>query len=97
MPCRRCTTDPTGFITALATRSLDTAVRGGTLKKRTSTGVMSAPPPMPVRPTTMPMPKAAAVRARSTCTDCPLCVPESPQMSHFTRLRGAPMSGSLSG
>ena len=50
VPRRRCTSEPTGFITALATRSEDTAVSGGTLKKSTSTGVISAPPPMPVRP-----------------------------------------------
>jgi hypothetical protein len=51
--------EPTGFMTALATRSLDTAASGWTPKNSTSTGVMSAPPPMPVRPTTMPIPKAA--------------------------------------
>src|SRR5918992_4113945 len=46
-------------MTALATRSDDTAVSGGMLKKSTSTGVINAPPPMPVRPTTIPMPNAA--------------------------------------
>ena len=43
VPRRRCTSEPTGFITAAATRSLETAVRGGMPKKITSTGVMSAP------------------------------------------------------
>src|SRR3954452_296776 len=60
VPRRRCTKEPTGFITALATRSDETAASGGTPKKRTSTGVMSAPPPMPVKPTTMPTPNAAS-------------------------------------
>ena len=59
MPRRRWTNDPTGFITALATRSEETAASGGTLKNSTSTGVISAPPPMPVRPTTMPIPNEA--------------------------------------
>src|SRR4051794_23777786 len=60
VPRRRCTNEPTGFITALATRSDETAASGGTPKKSTSTGVISAPPPMPVRPTTMPIPNAAS-------------------------------------
>src|SRR6476619_5823657 len=46
-------------MTAAATRSDDTAARGGTPKKSTSTGVIRAPPPMPVSPTTMPMPNEA--------------------------------------
>src|SRR5580765_8474182 len=50
---------------ALATRSDDTAVKGGALKKRTRTGVMRAPPPMPVRPTTMPIAKHTTVRRGS--------------------------------
>src|SRR6266404_871397 len=65
VPRRRWTKEPTGFMMALATRSEDTAVSGGTPKKRTSTGVISAPPPMPVRPTTMPMPNAAKARRGS--------------------------------
>ena len=68
MPRRRWTREPTGFITALATRSDDTAVSGSTSKKSTSTGVINAPPPIPVRPTTMPIPKAAAVRGGSKVT-----------------------------
>jgi len=42
------------FITADTTRSLDTAASGETPKKRTNIGVISAPPPMPVRPSTKP-------------------------------------------
>ena len=71
MPRRRWTKEPTGFITALATRSEDTAASGGTLKKSTSTGVISAPPPMPVRPTTMPMPNDAMVRSGSMLKSSP--------------------------
>ena len=60
VPRRMCTAEPTGFMIAAATRSLETAVSGGTLKKMTSTGVIRAPPPMPVRPTTVPMNSEAA-------------------------------------
>ena len=42
------------LITALATRSLETAVKDETLKNRTSIDVKSTPPPIPVNPTTMP-------------------------------------------
>ena len=59
MPRRKCTNDPTGFITAADTRSLETAARGGTPKNRTSIGVINAPPPIPVSPTTTPTPHAA--------------------------------------
>src|SRR4051812_18280488 len=38
----------------LATTSLDTAASGATPKKNTRTGVISAPPPIPVMPTTTP-------------------------------------------
>src|SRR6185295_3846976 len=51
---RRWTRAPAGFITKLATRSLEMAVSGSAPKKNTSIGVINAPPPMPVRPTTMP-------------------------------------------
>ena len=50
MPRRACTQPPNGFITALAARSLETAATGGTPKTRTRMGVISAPPPMPVKP-----------------------------------------------
>ena len=59
-----------GFITALATRSLETAARGGTPKKSTRIGVISAPPPMPVRPTITPTPKPAAIMTPSTGRVC---------------------------
>jgi len=68
VPRRRWTNDPTGFITAAATSSLDTAASGETPKKRTRIGVIRAPPPMPVSPTTMPMPKEAATRSGSNVT-----------------------------
>ena len=48
------TADPTGRITTAATRSLEIAVDGFTLKSRISIGVISAPPPAPVSPTSSP-------------------------------------------
>jgi hypothetical protein len=63
-------------MTALATRSDDTAASGGTWKKSTSTGVISAPPPMPVRPTTMPMPNEARARNGSMLMTLPVGSPE---------------------
>ena len=48
------TADPTGRITTAATRSLEIAVDGLTLKSRISIGVISAPPPAPVSPTSSP-------------------------------------------
>ncbi len=61
MPWRRWTNPPTGFITADTTRSLETAASGGTPKNNTSTGVIRAPPPMPVMPTTTPMSRPATI------------------------------------
>jgi hypothetical protein len=43
-----------GFMTKAARRSLDTAVKGVTPKTSTRIGVIKAPPPMPVSPTTKP-------------------------------------------
>ena len=54
VPRRRCTAPPTGFITIDATRSLDTAASGWMPNSRIIIGVIRAPPPMPVRPTTKP-------------------------------------------
>ena len=73
VPRRRCTTAPMGFMNSETIRSLLTAAMGGTLKKRISTGVISAPPPMPVSPTTKPTmmpattsPTSSVKRPRST-------------------------------
>lgn len=52
--CRMWTAPPKGFMTADVTMSLETAASGLTPKKNTSIGVMRAPPPIPVRPTTNP-------------------------------------------
>ena len=71
VPRRRWTMEPTGFMMALATRSDDTAVSGGMWKNSTSTGVISAPPPIPVSPTTMPMPNDARVRNGSRLKGAP--------------------------
>ncbi len=54
LPRRACTAPPTGFMIRAATRSLETAVSGWTRKMMTRIGVISAPPPIPVRPTTNP-------------------------------------------
>ena len=59
MPLRRCTTAPNGRISTAATRSLEIAVDGVTPNSRISIGVMSAPPPAPVRPTSKPDDRAA--------------------------------------
>jgi hypothetical protein len=55
VPRFQCTAPPTGFITIEATMSLDTAASGSTLNSSTNIGVIKAPPPMPVRPTTKPV------------------------------------------
>src|SRR4051812_4608145 len=55
-PRRQWTVAPTDLLMLAATRSLATATVGLTPRK-ISAGVISAPPPMPVRPTTMPTPK----------------------------------------
>ena len=65
VPRRRWTSPPTGFITAAATRSLEIAVGAVSPNINTRTGVINAPPPMPVSPTTMPMPSAAAANVQS--------------------------------
>ena len=57
-----------GFITTAATRSLETAASGCTPNRITRIGVMSAPPPMPVRPTTTPTIRPARLIQRSRCT-----------------------------
>src|SRR5215217_7045657 len=67
VPRRRWTPPPTGFMITAATRSLDTAASGWTLNTSTSNGVMSAPPPIPVRPTVKPTNNPAAATYGSTC------------------------------
>ena len=56
-PWRQCTAAPTDLLTLAATRSLATAAAAGSRPRKISAGVISAPPPMPVRPTTMPTTK----------------------------------------
>src|SRR5256886_8695545 len=50
----RCTAAPMGRITTAATRSLEIAEDGFTPKSRMSIGVIRAPPPAPVSPTSSP-------------------------------------------
>ncbi len=54
MPLRRWTIAPTGRITTAATRSLEIAAAGFTENSRISIGVIRAPPPAPVSPTSRP-------------------------------------------
>ena len=54
VPLRMCTAAPNGRISTAATRSLEIADDGVTPKSRISIGVISAPPPAPVRPTSRP-------------------------------------------
>ncbi len=62
---RRCTIAPAGFMKRLATTSEETAVSGSTRKTKISMGVMRAPPPMPVRPTTKPTTSPPRISGRS--------------------------------
>src|SRR5579862_1220431 len=49
-----CTAAPNGRMKTAATRSLEIAADGFTLNNRISIGVISAPPPAPVSPTSRP-------------------------------------------
>ena len=64
---RTWTPPPTGFITIAATRSEDTAAVGLMPKKIRRIGVMSAPPPIPVRPTVKPTMIEARAIPQSMC------------------------------
>ncbi len=63
-PSRQWTLAPTDLFTEAATRSFATAAEGFTPRK-ISAGVISAPPPMPVRPTTMPTAKLTTSTERA--------------------------------
>ena len=54
---RACTATPTVFVQAANSRSVPTAVAACTPKSRISSGVISEPPPTPVRPTSAPTQK----------------------------------------
>jgi hypothetical protein len=69
VPRRKWMPPPMGFITTAATRSLDTAASGSMPKPITRIGVMSAPPPIPVRPTTKPTIRPANAMPRSMSTN----------------------------
>ena len=55
VPARMWTAAPMGRITTAATKSLEIAVEGVIPNRRISIGVISAPPPAPVMPTSNPM------------------------------------------
>src|SRR4051812_47978802 len=63
-PSRQCTAAPTDLLTDAATRSLATATVG-LMPRKISAGVIRAPPPIPVKPTTMPIPKLTSRTARA--------------------------------
>ena len=68
MPARRWTPAPNGRITTAATRSLEIAAAGVTPNSRISIGVISAPPPAPVMPTSSPMIALPRTMYGSMCT-----------------------------
>src|SRR4029079_1785293 len=55
--CLRWRPAPAGFVIGAEHMSVPTAVTGWTPKARIKRGVISDPPPMPVMPISMPMPK----------------------------------------
>ncbi len=57
VPWRKCRQPPTVFVTAPYARSVPTAVTGFTPTTMIRRGVISEPPPMPVRPTSAPTPR----------------------------------------
>ena len=57
-----------GRMTTAATRSLEMAVAGVTPNSRMSIGVISAPPPAPVRPTRKPTTALPNTMYGSMCT-----------------------------
>src|SRR5512137_1536821 len=59
VPCRPCIAAPNALVTEANSRSVPTASPGATPKSITRIGVISAPPPMPVSPTTKPTPAPA--------------------------------------
>src|ERR1700755_1900137 len=70
LPTRQWTAAPTDLLTDAATRSFATATVG-LMPRKINAGVISAPPPMPVSPTTIPTPKL------TTSTDSALVVMRS--------------------
>ena len=77
MPRRRCTPAPNGRMTTAATRSLEIAAEGVTPNSRISIGVISAPPPAPVRPTRNPTTALPSTMYGSTCMASPTHRPHS--------------------
>ncbi len=83
VPRRRCTPPPMGFMIKAATTSLETAASGWIPKMSTSIGVMRAPPPTPVIPTTEPTMKPPRASGKSMLTP------------HFRRDDRTPAEGGL--
>src|SRR3954471_10042019 len=64
--CRRKRAPPTVFVTAPYVKSVPTAVTGLMPNTIISSGVISDPPPMPVRPTSVPTPNPNTTISGST-------------------------------
>ena len=62
---RACTHTPPALVMAAKRRSVPTALTGGMPNKNTKSGVMSEPPPTPVKPTRKPTTKPESVYAQS--------------------------------
>ena len=66
VPRRRWTSAAPGFMNRLTTMSLEIAVSGSMPAKNTSIGVISAPPPIPVRPTMIPTSRPPTISGGSS-------------------------------
>src|SRR5487761_109206 len=66
VPRRKWTAPPNGFMIADATMSLETAALGVTPNSRMRIGVISAPPPAPVMPTSTPTIRPAMTMSKLT-------------------------------
>ena len=70
-PRAPCTQPPKPLVIAAKSRSVPIAVCGATPKRKTSSGVISAPPPTPVNPTSTPTRKPARGLSRSMASRVP--------------------------
>ena len=57
---------PADLVIAAYNRSVPTATAVGNLKNNTSNGVISEPPPTPVKPTRVPTTKPETIYSKST-------------------------------
>ena len=76
-PCRAWVAAPAARDTAAAVRSAVTTAEAFPTPRKISAGVISAPPPIPVRPTTMPTKKPAATMEKKSAVSQPATRPSS--------------------